>query len=130
MGRTSYPVHMARKRLRIGRKHLPEGVLCVAVDRLRRTVHVTEDTMRHIVKGHPEMDGCEQAIKAAIESAYDRYRGRVDGRIVEDREVLYGQNLGPMPRCWLKVVVRYDLTPAEVVTAFPSRTGPEEEDKI
>lgn len=80
--------------------------------------------MGHIARRHPELDGCELAIRTAVENATFRCRGRTP-----DREVLYAPNLGPT--AWLAVVVAYgEGGDGEVITAFASKRGPNMTDLI
>jgi len=110
------------------RRELPPGVIEQMHDRQRRVVVLPESTMRHIARRRPEMDGCELAIKAAIESTRDRCYGRKNGERVENREVLYAPRLGPGD--WLAVVVAYEGDHGTVVTAYADRRGPREADRI
>jgi hypothetical protein len=110
------------------RRQLPAGVLEQMRDRKRRTVDLPEKTMQHIAERRPEMDGCELAIKAAVESSRDRCRGRKNGMPVENREVLYARRIGPGE--WLAVVVAYEGDHGTVLTAYADRHGPREADRI
>jgi hypothetical protein len=110
------------------RRKLPAGVVEQMHDRKRRTVTLPESTMKHIAQRRPEMEGCELAIKAAVESAQDRCYGRKDGQRLEDREILFARKLGPGP--WLAVVVAYAGDHGTVLTAYADRNGPREVDRI
>ena len=110
------------------RRELPAGVIEQMDDRQMRAVDLPESTMRHIAERRPEMDGCELAIKAAVESARDRCHGRKNGERVEHREILYAPNLGDGP--WLAVVVAYEGDRGTVITAYADRNGPKEVDRI
>jgi len=110
------------------RRELPEGVVEQMHDRQRRVVVLPEGTMKHIARRRPEMDGCEMAIKAAVESAVDRCYGRKDGQRIEEREILFAKKLGPGP--WLAVVVAYEGDRGTVITAYADRNGPREADRI
>jgi len=110
------------------RRQLPEGVAERMRDRQMRTVDLPEKTMRHIADRRPEMDGCEMAIKAAVESARDRCHGRKNGEPIENREILFAPKLGDGP--WLAVVVAYEGDHGTVLTAYADRRGPREADRI
>jgi hypothetical protein len=110
------------------RRQLPDGVVERMQDRQLRVVDLPEKTMRHIARRRPEMDGCEMAIKAAVESAVDRCQGRKNGVPVENREILFAPHLGDGP--WLAVVVAYEGDHGTVVTAYADRRGPREADRI
>jgi hypothetical protein len=97
-------------------------------DRQQRVVSLPESTMKHIARRRPEMDGCEMAIKAAVESAADRCYGKKEGERIENREILFAQNLGDGP--WLAVVVAYEGDRGTVITAYADRNGPKEVDRI
>lgn len=105
------------------KKQLAPGVLEAARDRQGRIVRLTEKGMKHVARSHRELDGCEIAIATAIENAEFRCRSKRPGR-----EVLYASNLGPAR--WLAVVVAYDGTQGEVITAYGSKKGPQEADLI
>ena len=113
----SYASRMLKK------QQLPPGTVEATKDRQGRVVLISSEAMRHIARGHPELDGCELAIATAIETAFARCRGRQ-----RNREVLYAPNLGPT--AWLAVVVAYDGQRGHVVTAFGSKAGPKESDLI
>lgn len=102
----------------LNRATLPAGIVEATRDRWQRLVLLPADTMAHVARRHPELDGCELAIVTAIENASFRCRGRVKGR-----EVLYAANLGPA--AWLAVVVAYDKSgKGRVITAYGSSKGP------
>lgn len=107
---------------------LPAGVTEAARDRLGRTVFLSDEAMEHIEKGHPELAGCELAIARAIEVSSDRCRGRKGGELIEGREVLFAPRLGPGQ--WLAVVVAYDGSEGQVITAYADKNGPREQDRI
>lgn len=93
-------------------------------DRAGRTVLLTEEGRRHIVKGHPILDGWELAIMRAVEDADETCRGNKPGR-----EIHWAKQLGPAR--WLAVVVAYDRRGrGMIVTAFPSRRPPKIENRI
>jgi len=102
---------------------LPPGVLESTRDPWGRVVHLREDAMRHIEKGHPELAGCDVAITTAVENAACRCRGKQRGR-----EVLYAENLGPAE--WIAIVVAFDRRVGEVITAYGSKRGPRSSDRI
>jgi hypothetical protein len=110
------------------RRKLPTGVIEQMMDRRGRIVNLPETSMRHIARRHPEMDGCQMAIKAAVESAKDRCHGKKNGEHVDGREILYAQELGP--GAWLAVVVAYVGDMGTVITAYADRNGPREADRI
>lgn len=82
-----------------------------------REVRLTEERWRHIVAGHPEMDGLELAVKRVVESPDKRHDGKRPST-----EVLYRRNLGPAK--WLAVVVAYGEDRGEVLTAYPRTKDP------
>jgi hypothetical protein len=100
------------------RRNLPPGVLDLITDHVRREVTLTEARWRHIVKGHPAMEGLELAVKRAVENADQKSRGNG-----ENIEVLYGKNLGPAR--WLAVVVAYDGARGDILTAYPQTKDPD-----
>ncbi len=110
------------------RRKLPDGIIEQMKDRRGRVVNLPETAMRHIARRHPEMDGCQMAIKAAVESARDRCQGKKNGKLVDGREILYAQELGPA--AWLAVVVAYVDDMGTVITAYADRHGPREGDRI
>jgi hypothetical protein len=110
------------------RRKLPEGIIEQMQDRRGRMVNLPEKSMRHIARRHPEMDGCQMAIKAAVESARDRCHGKKNGEPIDGREILYAQQLGPA--AWLAVVVAYVGDMGTVITAFADRNGPREAARI
>lgn len=83
----------------IKRPTLPPGIRAIMLDRWKRTVVLSDERWKHIVDGHPAMDGLELALKCAVESADQRHTAR-------GAEKLFGKNLGPAK--WLVVVVAYD----------------------
>jgi hypothetical protein len=97
---------------------LPAGVTEGTRDAWDRLVMLSQGTMAHIARRHPELDGCEMAIVTAIENASFRVPGRTKGR-----EILYAANLGPA--AWLAIVVAYDRRgKGRVITAYGSSKGP------
>lgn len=68
---------------------MESGVLWEVEDRFGNTIYLTEERWRHIVDGHPEMQGCEGQLRDAVrygrriqESANPekyRYKRSVDG---------------------------------------------------
>lgn len=91
-------------------------------DRLGRVVVLTERACRHIVRGHPALDGHELAILRAVEVAEVSLPGNM-----LDREVHWAPRLGPAKG--LAVVVSYATVPAIVVTAYPSSKPPRSDRK-
>jgi hypothetical protein len=93
-------------------------------DRAGRTVLLTEERVRHIVRRHPILDGHELAITRAVEDADTTCRGNMP-----DTEVHWRHDLGPA--AWLAVVVAYDHQGRGIIrTAFPSRRPPKEENRL
>lgn len=109
--------------MRLRRQPLPEGVIRAVKDPLGRVVYLTENTMRHIARRHPEMDGRDLAIGTAIERMFHRCRGNSP-----KREMLFTPNIGPT--AWLVVIVAYDDKVGSVITAYGQKSGPKVEDVL
>lgn len=103
---------------RLRRRRLPDGVLEICKDYAGRTVLITETNWKHVLAGHPEMDGLQLAVKTALERADHKAAGNRPGS-----EKISGANLGPSR--WLVVVVAYDAQGlGRVLTAYPSKKDP------
>jgi hypothetical protein len=94
------------------------AVIWEATDRFGRLVELTDKGWDHIMDRHEDMEGYQDEIRHAIESADEIY---FDGRYPR-RNVHYLNSDGPSPP--LKVVVNYRPTPSgwvgKVITAFQS----------
>lgn len=96
------------------------GIMLSTRDALGREVVLTEERWhKHIVGGHPYMDGLEHAVMRVIETAGTDRPGNTPGS-----RVLYASGLGPAR--FLAVVVQYSNVPAWVITAHPASKIPKE----
>ncbi len=101
----------------------PENKTETLTDPLGRTVDLSEERWKHITDGHPDMEGRQEEVKAAIEAAEKRTAGRFP-----DTEKLWARNLGPAR--WLIVVVRYEDSQGTVRTAHGSTKSPKAESEL
>jgi len=98
-----------------------DDLLGVVADRWGRIVVFTQSRLTHIHLGHVEVT--ERDVKLAIRDADIRTRGHRPGD-----EVLWCRHVGVAR--WMKVVVAYEAGEGRVRTAYPSRRGPADEDRI
>lgn len=79
---------------------------------------LASERWKHIIDGHPELDGHEDEIVRAIETPSEMAPGRAP-----DEEWFYLRGAGPSR--WLKVVVVFDSAGrGRIITAFPRRRKP------
>jgi hypothetical protein len=83
-----------------------------------REVSLSAERWRHIISGHPELEGCRADIVRAVESPSEMLAGRAP-----DEEWFYLAGAGPSR--WLKVVVVFDrASSGRIITAFGRRRKP------
>lgn len=91
-----------------------------------RTVQMREEQWRHIVKGHPEMEGEEAAIQTVIADpdVVVRPKGRARGRGIERRVNCRRDAHSGYNRLYVLVPIDYAEEEAWVVTAYLSPLPP------
>lgn len=94
-----------------------EGARGTVIEPDGRTVVLSEDVWQHIRAQHPELARYERAIMETISHPNERTDDVRPGR-----ERYFASGKGPSR--WLRVVVEFDGTQGEVVTAFGQRNEP------
>jgi YD repeat-containing protein len=92
-------------------------ILATVTDPDGRAVVLTSDAWGHIVAQHRELANAQPSVMVAVQEPDHR---EPDPRPGRERYWLRGAG----PSRWLRVIVDFSSTPAEVVTAFGDRNDP------